>query len=627
MKRNIFLILSALLICFCNCLCAQTWSNILSQDRAIDWSVSGVASGIPSTGWTQCGSTINADSTAATINSAIQNCSANHFVLLGAGTFSLNAGIVMKSGVALRGMGADQTILNFSGNNSCNGLGAAICIAGGDGSDYFGNAKTQPGGSNAATWTSGYTKGTNQIVLSNIGSNGISVGKYIYLDQANDTSTNSGFFVCESTSASPACSAEGGNGDPGRVVSSVSRQQVQIVKVTACSPSCSNGATFTISPALYAPNYSSNKTPGAWWPSATIQNVGLENLSVDATNAGGMANVVLFNAMNIWVKGTRQIRSCTCNRSIIWMWQAAHATIQDNYFYGTSGHSQNYGVESYIASDCLVMNNIFHHVVGPMVLHANTGSVYAYNYAINDSYDDGNLPLYHYMIGASQGHSGGVMYNLMEGNIGPGLKADAIHGNQVANTVFRNYWLGYDSNRLDATNSVNFEAWSRYWNIVGNVLGKPGYHNAYAGTGSKAIYALGLSRSTVPSDPLVETTMMRWGNYDTVNGGVRWTASENGSSAATFPALTSPSQTLPSSFFMSVRPNWWPSAKAWPPIGPDVTGGNISNLGGHVYTIPAQDCYSNVMKGPADGSGSVLNFNADKCYYSLNAPVNLRFIN
>ena len=42
----------------------------------------------------------------------------------------------------------------------------------------------------------------------------------------------------------------------------------------------------------------------------------------------------------------------------------------------------------------------------------------------------------------------------------------------------------------------------------------------------------------------------------------------------------------------------------------------MPGLNGHAYSIPAQDCFFNVMGAPADGSGSVLSFNAAACYGS-----------
>src|SRR5262249_22612106 len=74
------------------------------------------------------------------------------------------------------------------------------------------------------------------------------------------------------------------------------------------------------------------------------------------------------------------------------------------------------------------------------------------------------------------------------------------------------------------------------------------------------------------------------------------------------------SRKLPPSFFLGDKPSFWSSGAPWPPIGPDVSGGNIGGLDGHANTIPAEDCYAKTMQGPADGSGSPLTFNASACY-------------
>src|SRR5207245_7630948 len=78
--------------------------------------------------------------------------------------------------------------------------------------------------------------------------------------------------------------------------------------------------------------------------------------------------------------------------------------------------------------------------------------------------------------------------------------------------------------------------------------------------------------------------------------------------------------TLPASLYLASRPNWWPAAKPWPSIGPDVTGGNITNMAGHAYTNPAADCYLTVMGGPTNGSGGPLRFNATECYGNSGSP-------
>jgi hypothetical protein len=584
------------------------WTGIVDPARAIDWSQAGVVGGIPAR--TMVCATLNPGATAAQINAAITACPSGQVVSLAAGAYAISDdGIVMKSGVTLRGAGADKTLLTFTKTNYCSNLTAAICFSGTN--DWSGGSNTQPGGANAADWTGGYARGTTEITLSKVGSTGIAAGQYIYLDQANDTSVGSDFFVCDATGAS--CSLEGGNG--GRVIGGVLRSQLQIVKVTAV-----NGGTYTISPGLYSPNWRASQTPGAWWPTTPIHDAGLEDVSVDATNSGGQMNVAIYNAMNDWVRGVRLIRTCTCQRDLIGLYTAAHTTVADSYFYGTQGQSVNYGVEAYGASDNLVVNNVFQHVVAPMVIQPSLGSVYAYNYAINDTYADGQG--IHWMQDEFIQHDAGVEFQLYEGNVGPGFGGDVFHGNQLMDTLFRNYFLGTDPGRADDTTVVSLESYVRYMNIVGNVLGTPGTTTAYqvtAGPGAdKTVFNLGGGNVegpvTVAADPMVLSTLLRWGNYDTANGAARFEASEVPSAVTPYGNAVPKTQTLPASFFLTSKPSWWPSAKAWPPIGPDVSGGNITGLNGHANTIPAEDCYLGPMGGPADGSGNVLTFSAKACY-------------
>ena len=104
-----------------------------------------------------------------------------------------------------------------------------------------------------------------------------------------------------------------------------------------------------------------------------------------------------------------------------------------------------------------------------------------------------------------------------------------------------------------------------------------------------------------------------WGNYDVVNGSVRWQSAEVPTGLSDYPNSVPASQILPNSFYLAARPSWFRTV-TWPPIGPDVSGGNIANTGGYANRIPAQECYTSVMGGPADGSGAVLSFNANTCY-------------
>src|SRR5208337_666265 len=144
---------------------------------------------------------------------------------------------------------------------------------------------------------------------------------------------------------------------------------------------------------------------------------------------------------------------------------------------------------------------------------------------------------------------------------------------------------------------------------------------------------------TILSDSLVASTLMRWGNYDTVNAATQWNPSEVPSGLSSYANPVPSNHLLPASFIYTARPVWWPATKAWPPIGPDVSQGNLGMCSGGIYnlnmatansqcsggtlvaavagtsnSIPAMDCYLNVMGGPPDGTGSAMTFNGNTCY-------------
>jgi hypothetical protein len=635
----------------------QLSSGIISPSRAIDWSQAGVVGGIPDANWAQCGSTIPAYSgSAATINSHIAGCPANTYVLLGPGTFNLSTGILMKSNVVLRGSGANSTFLVMAGNNSCSGNSAWICFS--QDSTWFRYTYM-----NTATWSGGYAQGATSIALTGL-SKPLSVGQYIYLDQEDDVSDPGTLFVCESVSVNPPCSLEGASG-AGRMIAGVYRSQIQIVKITKIA-----GSTYTITPGLYGIRWSANKNPRAWWPNTTIVNAGVEDLSVDNTNSTSIGGVVFSNAANCWVKG---IRSLNGNRNHVWLYLATHITVQDSYIYGTKkAASRSYGVESFGSTDDLIVNNVFQRISAPFALGNNQGSVYAYNFTINDFF---NLPTW--LSAQAWEHDAGVLYNLLEGNIGAGFYGDVFHGTGGANTFFRNRWNGNECTGGICTQSnnvsVRLDSYNRAENVIGNVLGATGVHKSYENGTAPSIYYVGHGNTagavTVPSDPLVSYTLLRWGNYDTVTGAVRWcgTSSDAGwpticAGASEVPTMLSQyanavpsSTTLPPSFYYRSTPTWWPSSKPWPPIGPDVSNGNLGVCSGgtylhnmatdnsqcipgggsfsndvarHANSVPAMDCYLTTMAGPPDGSGPALSFDPSACYShsTVAAPKNLTAI-
>src|SRR5436309_6805615 len=94
---------------------AELWSGIIDRSRAVDWSQAGVPGGIPNR--TTICATINPyNGPADQINNAIASCPANQVVFLNAGTYNLSSGINLLSHVTLRGAGADETKLAFTGD-------------------------------------------------------------------------------------------------------------------------------------------------------------------------------------------------------------------------------------------------------------------------------------------------------------------------------------------------------------------------------------------------------------------------------------------------------------------------------------------------------------------------------
>ena len=719
------LFLFPIVLCFSANSHAQPWTGILDPTRAVDWTQAGVSGGIPSI-TTQCGSTIppygssGSYASPATINNAIAACPSGSFVSLGSGDFYLSGGITWSgiSGVVLRGQGANNTHLHFSGINPCGGLGAVACLI--DNSPvYQDSTQVQPGGSQAANWTGGYSAGTTSLTLASVGGAGIKNGQWIFLDQnmqeafvtltesgttvtataagklpstfANgatlrlfnasvtgyNTTTatlsnvnqsagsfqytastsglggatggvavvdNGGLVICELYQLCGYAGAQSPGNGIGRNVNGSRRQIFQAVKVVSgCSSTCTGNGPFaiTISPGLYLPA-DSGMNPGIWWPTQVTSD-GIENLLLDqSANTGGntgTGGIVFYDCFGCWAQGVAEWNAWLNH---VWIFQSAQVTVQNSYFYGvqSGGGIESYGAESYLASNNLIQNNIFQQISAPFMAGPTEGTVVAYNYALNDP--SGAATILSAMLWATHDVN---QYSLFEGNIGPQGRADSTFANGDFNTFFRNRFLGADfadgQQKTGYTYSVGLEFWNRFYNLVGNVLGTSGYHNTYESSvnvcgsscqnPSTSIYVFGFSGASTqscanpsycPPDPNVATTVMRWGNYDTVNASVRFVGSEVPSGLPQYANAVPASEGLPASFYLSSQPSWWSfpngTSTPYPAIGPDVTGGNLPNVGGYAYMNPAENCYANVMGGPSNGTGGALNFSADNCYSSGN---------
>lgn len=572
-----------------------------SRSPGGDWHTAGIPSAgtgnLPDASWTQCGSTIAPYSgTGQTINAALAACPNNTYVQLGTGTFNLTTlveisvgynyglGGATRSNVALRGMGANNTKLVFA-NVTQSGLeGSIVTMYGSTGGvGYEDNQCTFGGASTTSTVTSGtYQSGATYVSVPSCSAGALSnlhVGGLIILDQTDPVGDNGGYYPCALTNGTSNTCAGANNG--GFIRSDGPCSAAQTAAGVQCNRSQSLGfMVVSISgnvvqldrPIPPAISFASANMPQAWFLSNQVSYIGLENLTVDQTNNahGGNFGIMMNGCNYCWVSGVETVHA---NRSHIASIASGHDLITSNYAYrNQTGGSVSYGYEMSQAFGNVVENNIFHGVTdsSPNCNGPCAFNVVDMNYVVVTAYTlQQNLvmPAYYF-------HAGGDQYNLIENNnwSTPGVKADNIHGTHTLETIFRNSVLGWASqcngiSCVTQANGFSFNAGSRYFNLIGNVIGEPGFHTSYrclavtgGDNGSTAactgggynnnIYTFGTTENTYAGllydwctsappgsctarsqnpdtygrmgDPQSSPSMFLWGNYDVVTGAVRW---------------------------------------------------------------------------------------------------------
>lgn len=649
----------------------QPWSGILNPSRAASWQGNAgftiPAYTVPCA--TQPSLTAGSGSAAAntaSIQNSISSCdSAHNVVNLPSGTYYIAGLDYMKhNNVVVRGAGPKLTYLfDTTPSAGCLGYtGVGFCMGGNALYAQSGNAL--PGQTDVCSWTGGYSQGSTSLTLNSCGS-APQVGLIIALDQADDGADTGGIWLCSGFDAlaSPPCIQNGLNANAdGRVIGGVQHSEQQLAMVTAVSGNGSGPYTVTISPGVYFNNIRSSQTPGAWWAPQNATLEGLENLTLDhSTDTGSHIGGAMVWCYQCWL---RNIRSIDGLENHVDMITSLRPVIRDSYFYGNQhGGSESYCIQMEEVSGGLVENNIMQNTTSPDIKDAVSGSVTAYNFTPFINF--GN-----YMQGLYASHNSGSAYNLLEGNSTTSFLGDDVWGTSDLVTIFRNQATGWQPGYVNQTFPVTMNAGVRAINVIGNVLGQPGYHTQYqsyatsttagvhqllagvlAGSGNvnQSIFelgwtdtsGLGVCNPNPICDPLVFSTLMRWGNYDVVNNAARFDATESSPAAVPFVNAnpTPSSHALPNSFYLAAQPSWWRSMP-FPAVGPDVSSGNTgmctsgtfsgieatsssqcaggtftaSAWGGHANVNPAQDCYLNVMNGPPDGSGGVLSFDANSCY-------------
>ncbi len=229
---------------------------------------------------------------------------------------------------------------------------------------------------------------------------------------------------------------------------------------------------------------------------------------------------------------------------------------------------------------CLIEDNIFHALTLMISLEgAPSGNVIAYNYLSGSLYNDPEWG--RQTIGTHGAHP---IMNLIEGNLSEDkFTADFYWGTSSHQTYFRNRMFNAPG-KIYGSWGLDLYVKQHYYNVVGNVFGS-GLENRYELTGDfnymadKSIFKLGFlsagTASAAGSDPMVKSTLLRHGNWDSVTNGVVW-----------HPEIAD--RLLPDSLYLSAKPAWFGSHR-WPPIGAD--------LNPMVSSIPAESRYQ-ALQGP-----------------------------
>lgn len=535
---------------------APTRGAIIPAARTIDWSFAGVPGDITN----RTGITVNVtnspysakgdgvtDDTAA-IQAAINAASTwdgytytpGKVIYLPAGTYLVSTGLsITHSGVTLRGAGMTNTIIKGATNWNSSYMIKLPGVAG------WGTSRNVTNG----------VKGATNLITS--GAHGWSAGSIILLDQWTNAAGATPILATNYGSSSVASWGSRENGI---------RPLAQWNRVE--STPAANEATLAV-PLMWTidTNFSPQATSGDF-----CGDIGIEDLTFDNSESWSYYIGDVYRAANCWFYRVRMIGS---QQRILNIDSSYRCTIRECVFregipitetnYSAAFAYRGYGIAFFgFNSSCLVENNIIYHLnPGLSMSGANSGNVIAYN-LFTDIYanNTGGSPT------AYSAHAGHPYMNLFEGNVMHArFNPDNYFGSSSDGTVFRNRIINWpllnQSNRNDNA-VIDLPMFARNYNIVGNVLGTVGVETNYQYTTNdrlqpRTIYTFGYPGWAYGDvrDPNVLATVLRHGNWDSVNQSIVW----DGDIA---------DKVLPDSLYLTNKPSWFGSLD-WPAINPTNT--------------------------------------------------------
>ncbi len=539
--------------------------SLIPSERKIQWNP-GIPGGIPhrtmvcanvkDPPYNAKGDGVTDDADA--IQKAIDDCPPNHVVYIPEGRYYLSHQITLtKSNITLRGAGPDKTLL-FFGDVWRGFLVGSGTISG-----------------NYIDVVSGAHKDSDTITLSDAST--INAGDYLIIDQENDPDyansnghegkcTWCGLGRCSHDHNLYCPSWDNGKTDVCNeqgVCEGGNRTTGFIIKVTSKS-----GNTITLEPRLYW-EFKSQFDPQVIKLEGVDEYIGLEDFYVTTKDKTGGYTFEMGYCAYCWFKN---IESSSSNQRHVWAYALYRNEFRDCFFHDVTCYIGNYGyglsLQGHVTAT-LLENNIFYSLGSPISFSAGGGgNVVAYNYVGNGIKEHPVCGKYNHITPSGISiHGAHPIYNLFEGNVMNAFSSDFIWGSSSHGTIFRNRFIGYQPDSVKQMRAISLGKYSRYYNIIGNILGTDEVNFTYEIEGVDndycwyypTIYFLcykdGDTCLTEQCDPLVKQTLIRHGNYDFANRDIIWNSSM--------------SHTIPDSLYLTQRPSWWDPTLQWPPFGPD----------------------------------------------------------
>lgn len=370
------------------------------------------------------------------INAAIASCPSNQVVMLGPGTFRCDGTI---------GIGFSKTNITLRGTQNPDGSPATIIDTRANYGIQLGTEfgyETPTAGVSATMAT--LTKGATSITVAS--TSDFSAGMLIVI-------------IPEVESETPILKVYGTQ--PYRAP----RAQ------TARIASVPDSTTLTLeAPGLHG-DFSNCASAKIWAAPFSTRGCGIEDIWVNGENRtpqGPYSNINFASAYGCWVYNCK---STGANNYQATVFLSFKSEIRRLWTEGLDSGSSTVNVLLSNTSSFLVIDSVL--ADGPYGFFQqdlSSGNVLAYSFIINTTSSAVN-PGY---SNTSSNHGPWNQFTYLEGNIGSYYQNDGYFGGSGYTTIFRNWLMGSALNFVDSGFSVSLNRFSRYENIIGNILGRTG---------------------------------------------------------------------------------------------------------------------------------------------------------